>query len=119
MSAYATMHPWEDWAETFAHYLHIRDTLETAAAFGIVVSGPARACRSTLLSVPANGSADLPFDAVIADWLPLTYALNAINRSMGQEDLYPFTLAPAVIEKLAFVHDRVRAARPHPPVITS
>ena len=32
--SYATMHPAEDWAETFAHYLHIRDTLDTAAAFG-------------------------------------------------------------------------------------
>jgi hypothetical protein len=48
-----------------------------------------------------------PFAAIIADWLPLTYALNAINRSMGQEDLYPFTLAPTVIEKLAFVHEAV------------
>jgi hypothetical protein len=110
VSAYATMHPWEDWAETFAHYLHIRDTLETAAAFGLVVAGPEAAPDGSLSSVPVTESADLPFATIIADWLPLTYALNAINRSMGYDDLYPFTLAPTVIEKLAFVHDRVRAA---------
>ncbi|HEY2160557.1 MAG TPA: putative zinc-binding metallopeptidase [Solirubrobacteraceae bacterium] len=106
VSAYATMHPWEDWAETFAHYLHIRDTLETAAAFGLVISGP----DDSLSSAPAPDGAERPFEAIVGDWLPLTYALNALNRSMGQDDLYPFTLAPTVIEKLAFVHDRVRAA---------
>jgi hypothetical protein len=26
-------HPWEDWAETWAHYLHIMDMLETAYFF--------------------------------------------------------------------------------------
>lgn len=108
VSAYATMHPWEDWAETFAHYLHIRDTLQTAAAFGLVISGPEAAHDDSLSSVPVPEASDRPFDAIIADWLPLTYALNAINRSMGHEDLYPFTPAPTVIEKLAFVHDRIR-----------
>ena len=39
VSSYATMHPAEDWAETFAHYLHIRDTLDTAAAFGFAPAG--------------------------------------------------------------------------------
>ncbi|HWF35450.1 MAG TPA: putative zinc-binding metallopeptidase [Solirubrobacteraceae bacterium] len=110
VSAYATMHPWEDWAETFAHYLHIRDTLETAAAFGLVVAGPDGSEDGLLSSVPVTEAGDRPFEAIIADWLPLTYALNAINRSMGHEDLYPFTLAPTVIDKLAFVHQRVRAA---------
>ena len=51
------------------------------------------------------------FDALVREWLPLTYALNAVNRSMGRDDLYPFTLAPTVIDKLAFVHDRVLANR--------
>ena len=109
VSAYATMHPWEDWAETFAHYLHIRDTLQTAAAFGLVIAGPEEAPDPSLFAAPAPDTAKRPFDAIIGDWLPLTYALNAVNRSMGHEDLYPFTLAPTVIEKLAFVHDRVRA----------
>jgi hypothetical protein len=113
VSAYATMHPWEDWAETFAHYLHIRDTLETAAGFGIVVAGPLEARDASLISAPGpevveEGSS---WAAIFRSWLPLTYALNAVNRSMGSDDLYPFALAPAVVEKLAFVHASVEAAR--------
>jgi hypothetical protein len=101
VSAYATMHPYEDWAETFAHYLHIRDTLQTAAAFGLRVSGP----TPSLSADPTDGiTPGLPFSGLLADWVPLTHALNQVNRSMGHGDLYPFTLAPAVIDKLAFVH---------------
>lgn len=111
VSAYAAAHPWEDWAETFAHYLHIRDTLQTAAAFGLVVTGPRTADDHSVMEAPAPDPGETSFDAVIRDWLPLTYALNAVNRSMGHDDLYPFTLASTVIDKLAFVHDRVRANR--------
>lgn len=102
VSSYATMHPWEDWAETFAHYLHIRDTSQTAAAFGISLDGP-------LSAEPEVTERD--FDAIVETWLPLTTALNMVNRSMGYEDLYPFVLAPAVLDKLRFVHDLV-IARP-------
>jgi hypothetical protein len=109
VSAYATMHPWEDWAETFAHYLHIRDTLQTAAGFGIVVAGPPEVDDLSLTAAPEADVGARPFQALLDDWLPLTYALNAVNRSMGRDDLYPFTLAPAVIDKLSFVHDRVLA----------
>jgi hypothetical protein len=110
VSAYATMHPWEDWAETFAQYLHIRDTLETAAAYGLRVDGPevATTDQASLRSDPRAPADDL--DGLLAAWLPLTYALNAINRSMGAEDLYPFVLAPEVQRKLAFIDARVRAA---------
>jgi hypothetical protein len=110
VSAYATMHPWEDWAETFAHYLHIRDTLETAAEFGIVVTGPRAVGHDRSLTAdpqPDDGEGSLA--ALIANWLPLTYALNAVSRSMGRDDLYPFTLAPAVIAKLGFIHERIHA----------
>jgi hypothetical protein len=100
VSAYATMHPWEDWAETFAHVLHILDTLQTAVSFGLRIVGEPSA-REPLHE---------PFERVIDAWLPLTYALNAVNRSMGKADLYPFVLAPAVLEKLAFVHGLVRDA---------
>jgi hypothetical protein len=109
VSAYATMHPWEDWAETFAHYLHIVDTLETAAEFGIVVAGPVVAQDPSLIAAPVPEVLEGSFAAIIRDWLPLTYALNAVNRSMGREDLYPFTLAATVIEKLTLVHERVKA----------
>jgi hypothetical protein len=109
-SVYATMHPWEDWAETFAHYLHIRDTLQTAGAFGLLVAGPEPLADPALASVPeVDAGQEQPIESVIDSWLPLTYALNAVNRSMGLGDLYPFALAPVVIEKLGYVHERVLA----------
>jgi hypothetical protein len=110
VSAYATMHPWEDWAETFAHYLHIRDTLQTAEAYGLRVDGPQVAATdpAPLRSDPGAPAGDL--EGLLRAWLPLTYALNAINRSMGAADLYPFVLTPAVQEKLAFIDGCVRGA---------
>jgi hypothetical protein len=99
VSAYATMHAWEDWAETFAHYLHIWDTLQTAGAFGVNVRGA---------EDPALDGGD--FGQLLEDWLPLTYALNALSRSMGRDDLYPFVLPAPVVDKLAFVHERVTGA---------
>ncbi len=88
------MHPWEDFAETWAHCMHIVDTLETAAAFGVSLR-PRIAGGETL-------AADLPFDPYLADgfdrilgaWLPVVIAANAINRSMGVGDVYPFVLTP-------------------------
>ena len=96
VSSYATMHPAEDFAETFAHYLHIRDTLDTAAAFAMAPAG------STLDSVLPG---DVGFDRIIEWWLPLTWSLNQINRSMGHQDLYPFVLPEKVLEKVRFVHN--------------
>jgi hypothetical protein len=109
VSAYATMHPWEDWAETFAHDLHIRDVLQTAVAYGVGVGGPQvlAADAAPLYAYPAAAPDDLR--AMLDTWLPLTDALNAINRSLGEDDLYPLVLAPAVIDKLAFVDALVRA----------
>ncbi|SIS09108.1 zinc-binding metallopeptidase family protein [Williamsia sterculiae] len=98
VSSYATMHPAEDWAETFAHYLHIRDTLDTAAAFGMAPAG-------AVLEAPLAG--DVGFDRIIEWWLPLSWALNQINRSMGHKDLYPFVLPAKVLEKMRFVHSLV------------
>jgi hypothetical protein len=111
VSGYATMHPWEDWAETFAHYLHIRDTLQTAAEYGMTVTGPRSApLDRSLKATPQPAAGDRGFGEVMDNWLPLTYALNAVNRSMGRDDLYPFTLLGPVIDKLRFVHDRVHEA---------
>ena len=95
VSSYATMHPAEDWAETFAHYLHIRDTLDTSAAFGFV---PATATYERRVLGPSG------FDTLIELWLPLAWSLNMVNRSMGKDDLYPFVLPAAVLEKMRFVH---------------
>lgn len=110
ISRYATMHPFEDWAETFAHYLHIVDTLQTADSFGLATStdqGPHHLARRVGAHPTRPGGTE-NFGEVVALWLELSYALNQINRSMGQPDLYPFILAPAVIRKLAFVDHLVR-----------
>ena len=105
VSQYATMHPWEDWAETFAHYLHIRDGLETASSFGLVVGEPARSVGAEAWNPSEDSSREeLAVEAMIDDWLGLTVALNAMSRSIGQADLYPFVLSPNVIDKLEFVH---------------
>ena len=110
VSAYASMHPWEDWAETFAHYLHIRDTLQTAEAYGVRVDGP-RVATTDSAPLHSDPDDDVPDVAALIDaWLPLTYALNAINRSMGAADVYPFVLTAEVQRKLAFVDHLVRAA---------
>lgn len=109
VSAYATMHPWEDWAETFAHYLHVRDTLQTAAAYGVRVEGPSieTADKAPLHSRPEHGEEDI---ATLLDaWIPMTYALNAISRSMGAPDLYPFVLTADIESKLTFIDELVRA----------
>jgi len=118
VSHYATAHPWEDWAETFAHYLHIRDALQTSVAWGVSVAGPdldlSVAWDAQLVVDPVDEADE--FDELIRAWLPLTYALNAENRAMGKDDLYPFVLAPAVIDKLRFVHAVVTGnAEPDPP----
>jgi hypothetical protein len=110
VSSYATMHPWEDWAETWAHYLHIIDTLETAQSFGLALMPQAIGGASAEpIAVRRVHLED--FKATIAAWVPLTVALNSMNRSMGLQDLYPFVLADRVIEKLSFVHHIVEAAR--------
>ena len=105
ISAYASSHPWEDWAETWAHYLHTMDTLETAYAFGLHIM-PGIANPS--LNVAANMNIDpyqlQNFEDIISRWLPFTYAMNSINRSMGQKDLYPFVMSEVVMKKLAFIH---------------
>jgi hypothetical protein len=105
ISRYATMHPYEDWAETFAHYLHILDTLQTAESFGLGTPGAtgARGLTRRIGAHPTRPAGSTTFGEVIDNWLELSYALNQINRSMGHKDLYPFVLAAPVIEKMAFV----------------
>jgi hypothetical protein len=97
ISSYAMAHPWEDWAETFAHYLHIVDTLDTAQHFGFT--------PDVQPGAPLADSAD--FDLLMRAWVDLTVALNALNRSMGLADAYPFGISGKVRDKLEFVHRRV------------
>jgi hypothetical protein len=110
VSAYATMHPWEDFAETWAHYLHLLDTLETAGAHGVEVH-PRDRGGTIRAVVNFDPYLTKDFDPVIGNWLPLSLAVNSLNRSMGQPDLYPFVLSGAVIRKLRFIHDLVQEHR--------
>lgn len=110
VSAYASAHPWEDWAETWAHYLHIVETIDTAEATGMEPRA-----RGILLGAPwPFGQSDVyrkgSIDALIERWVPLTAALNELNRSMGHPDFYPFVLPPAAMQKLGFVHAAIRRA---------
>ena len=108
VTAYASVHPWEDFAETWAHYFHMVDTLETANAFGLRVR-PKVSKGADLATAVDFDPHNATMDRIIDSWLPLTFAVNSINRSMGIADLYPFVLAPAVIVKLSFIHDRIHA----------
>jgi hypothetical protein len=105
VSQYATMHPWEDWAETFAHYLHIEAGLETANAFGVQVVDPSWSAGRRALPADAGD-----IGPMVGRWLALTVALNAMSRSIGQGDLYPFVLSAAVVAKLDFVHRAIASA---------
>lgn len=110
VSSYASVHPWEDWSETWAHYLHMVDALDTAEAVGM----EPRAARFSLGSVWSFARRDVyrvvPFDELMERWVPLTMALNSINRSMGHSDFYPFVISEVARSKLAFVHRVVREA---------
>ncbi len=103
ISAYATAHPWEDFAETWAHYLHIVDTLDTARAFAVDLRP-----REGAEPVDLDPYAAAAIEEIVAAWLPLVFAMNSLNRSMGQGDLYPFVLSAPVIAKLGFIHGLVQ-----------
>ena len=109
ISAYATSHPWEDFAETFSHYLHLVDTTEMASAFGVHLD-PDIDRRGEL-------TAELDFDPytgtmeeLVENWIPLASLINNLNRAVGQSDAYPFVLTRQVVKKLAFIARIVREA---------
>jgi hypothetical protein len=109
ISAYATSHPWEDFAETWAHYLHIIDTLEMAWAFNMNVHPEVESGAGLDAAADFDPYASPNFSRVIDTWIPLSNALNCLNRTMGQMDLYPFLLPPHVMIKLRAIHDLVHA----------
>ena len=104
ISAYASSHPWEDWAETWAHYLHMVDALETAQDFGFSIQGQdVSALTAEVQATQGYLTRDL-FETLLQDWGRLSVALNALNRSMGLPDAYPFVISPNIQDKLRFVH---------------
>ncbi|MBB4274487.1 zinc-binding metallopeptidase family protein [Rhizobium mongolense] len=108
ISAYASSHPWEDFAECFAHYLHIVDTLETARAFGIAIDP--RGHEEMASEVDFNPYRAESAEQLVSAWVPLSVAINAIQRSMGQPDSYPFVLSRAVVAKLEYLHKIIQVA---------
>lgn len=109
ISAYASAHPWEDWAECWAHYLHMVDGLDTAAAWGMslanaVNDGPA------MRAEPLDANAPTVQQSLIEQWLPVSQFINAMNRSLGSHDSYPFVVLAPVVAKLDFIHRVVGAA---------
>ena len=117
ISAYASMHAWEDWAETWAHYLHMVDTVETAHDFSFRILGHA-------VSEPAVVSADTQmtsgyvtpasFEELFDDWCRLSVALNSLNRSMGMDDAYPFVISDIALNKLRYIHNIISEASNQP-----
>lgn len=105
VSSYASMHPWEDWAETWAHYLHMIDTLDTAYHSGINIQPYNRFEPHMYLHQSPIGIQD--FNHTLDHWFALSYALNSLNRSMGLPDAYPFALSQVVLDKLRFIHQVV------------
>ncbi len=107
VSSYASSHPWEDFAETWAHYLHIIDALEMAGAFGMSVNPRVDSRHELAADVDFDPHEPGNFRRIVDAWLPLSFAMNSINRCLGAADLYPFILSPPAIEKLAFIHHTV------------
>jgi hypothetical protein len=102
VSGYATMHPWEDWAETWAHYLHMVDLLSTARVWQLSVD----AFEQPEISDESSLSPE--FLDLIHEWMPLTLVVNSLNRSLGHADAYPFAFSNAALRKMQFVHDVIK-----------
>jgi hypothetical protein len=112
VSAYASAHPWEDWAETWAHYLHMVDTLDTAEASGMEPRTAGLAFGAAWPFQTYDIYREETFAALLERWVPLTLAMNNLNRSMGHDDFYPVVLPDPAIAKLAFVHRAIRERQP-------
>ena len=111
ISTYASSHPWEDWAETWAHYLHMLSTLDTAYHIGMSVdkrhkNGP----ELRFTEAPTHAQ---DFELTLNNWFALSYGLNSLNQSMGLEDAYPFILSSTVLDKLRFIHKVLQHVSAH------
>jgi hypothetical protein len=106
ISAYAAAHPWEDWAESWAHYLHMSDAVETAGRIGIATADTGLVTRP--FGRDALWRSDHPgaarFLRLLNDWVRLAAVMNEMSRSMGQPDFYPFVLSAPVVAKLHLIH---------------
>jgi hypothetical protein len=83
------------------------DTLDTARAFGLRIRADAGRVGNLSASISFDPYDQASFSAILEVWLPMTFAVNSINRSMGIDDLYPFIISPEVAGKLTLVHNIV------------
>jgi hypothetical protein len=116
ITSYATMHPWEDWAETWAQFLHVVDSLGTAMGFGLDaedLEGDVEPFTRDALYAPDDPNAER-FLSLLNAWLEVTMVLNEMARSMGQPDFYPFVMSRPVVAKLQFIQMAVFDARTNP-----
>lgn len=100
VTAYASVHPSEDWAETFAHYLHILDATGTALAHEVAPPAARDAAAERVLQA-------MEFSEILDIWRPINAAIGAIAESLGTPDPYPFDPTGVVVDKLAFVHRQI------------
>jgi len=105
ISMYATSHSWEDWAETWAHYMHMMDTLETAYSLGFQLQPQFSSTSTMHVAVLTDPYTIQNFNQIFTMWKSLSLAMNSLNRSMGHTDFYPFIISPIVVEKLTFIHE--------------
>ena len=108
ISAYASSHPWEDWSECWAHYLHMVDGLETAAAWGLRLDY-ATPAGPPLQALALSAEAGAMQASLIEQWLPISQFTNSMNRSLGLHDSYPFVVPAPVVTKLEFIHRAIGA----------
>jgi hypothetical protein len=113
ISSYASSHPWEDWAESWAHYLHVVDSLDTALRFGLRgedVEAAVEPFTVDDLYDPAAPDAKRVV-LLVNSWVQLTTVLNELSRSMGQHDFYPFVMSRPVLRKIHFIQMVVKETR--------
>ncbi len=112
ISAYASAHPWEDWAETWAHYLHMVDALETGYAFGLTLNPKVFAATGgEQTQIDTDPYRTHSFEEILERWIPLSFMMNSLNRSLGLKDSYPFVINEAVKTKMAFIHELIKQSK--------
>ena len=133
ITAYASSHPWEDWAECWAHFMHLSDAVQTARSHGLSFRPPAAASQDGRaddaplgagdLELPATTTRPLDGGALLRAWQPISLLVNDLNRAVGMPDAYPFVLSDRIRDKIVFVAEQAQtlaaqfsldAGRAHP-----
>jgi hypothetical protein len=87
------------------------DTLDTGASFGLSVNPRVGEDPRHAAAIDFDPYQPPDLGSLVRAWMPLTVAVNSLNRSMGQPDLYPFDPSPNIIDKVRFIHDLLHPVR--------